>query len=149
VMRRLVDDHIELTLDLAPSLELIEGERPVLEEALVNLAVAAGDTLPAGGRLRLVTSSQEIGHSAGSGPAPGDYVVLALTAQGWGAATADAGGSAGLASAQRAVARLGGSLTTETVSDESLTLRVYLPQASVAILTDDSESAAGPVAARL
>ena len=44
---------------------------------------------------------------------------------------------------------LGGSLTTETVSDESLTLRVYLPQASVAILTDDSESAAGPVAARI
>lgn len=151
VMRRLVDDHIELTMDLAASLELIEGERPVLEEALVNLAVAAGDTLPAGGRLRLVTSSQEVGgagtHSAAGGPAPGDYVVLALTAQGWGAATADAGGGAALASAQRAVARLGGSLTTETVSDESLALRVYLPQASVAILTDDSE-AAGPVAAR-
>jgi PAS domain-containing protein len=149
VMRRLVDDHIELTMDLAASLELIEGERPVLEEALVNLAVAAGDTLPAGGRLRLVTSSQEISHSAAGGPAPGDYVVLALTAQGWGAATAGTGDSAGLASAQRAVARLGGALTTETVSDESLTLSVYLPQASVAILTDDSESAAGPVAARL
>jgi PAS domain S-box-containing protein len=137
VMRRLVDDHIELTLDLAPALELIEGERPVLEEALVNLAVAAGDTLPAGGRLRLVTSSQD------------DHVVLALTAQGWGAATPDAGDSAALASAQRAVARLGGSLTADTVSDESLTLTVHLPQASVAILTDDSESAAGPVAARL
>jgi K+-sensing histidine kinase KdpD len=136
-MRRLVDDHIELTLDLAPALELIEGERPVLEEALVNLAVAAGDTLPAGGRLRLVTSSQD------------DHVVLALTAQGWGAATPDAGDSAALASAQRAVARLGGSLTADTVSDESLTLTVHLPQASVAILTDDSESAAGPVAARL
>ena len=149
VMRRLVDDHIELTLDLAAALELIEGERPVLEEALVNLAVAAGDTLPAGGRLRLVTSSQEIGHPAAGGPAPGDYVVLALTAQGWGAATADAGGSAALASAQRAVARLGGLVTAETVSDESLTLTVYLPQASVAILTDDSERAAGPVAARL
>ena len=149
VMRRLVDDHIELTLDLAAALELIEGERPVLEEALVNLAVAAGDRLPAGGRLRLATSSREIGHPAAGGPAPGDYVVLALTAQGWGAATADAGGSAALASAQRAVARLGGLLTAETVSDESLTLTVYLPQASVAILTDDSESAAGPVAARL
>jgi hypothetical protein len=149
VMRRLVDDHIELTFDLAASLELIEGERSVLEEALVNLAVAAGDTLPAGGRLRLVTSSREIGHASGGGPAPGDYVVLALTAQGWGAATADAGDSAALASAQRAVARLGGSLAADAVSDESLSLTVYLPQASVAILTDDSESAAGPVAARL
>ena len=149
VMRRLVDDHIELTLDLAASLELVEGERSVLEEALVTLAVAAGDTLPAGGRLRLATSSQEIGHATSGGPAPGDYVVLALTAQGWGAATTEVGSSAGLASAQRAIARLGGALTTERVSDESLTLMVYLPQASVAILTDDSESAAGQVAARL
>jgi PAS domain S-box-containing protein len=148
VMRRLVDDHIELTLDLAASLELIEGERSALEEALVTLAVAAGDTLPAGGRLRLVTSSQEIDHAIDGGPAPGDYVVLALTAQGWGAATGELD-RAGFAPARRAIARLGGVLTTEPVSDESLTLRAYLPQASVAILTDDSESAAGQVAPRL
>ena len=44
--------------ELAPALELIEGERAALEEALVNLAVAAGDTLPAGGRVRIATASQ-------------------------------------------------------------------------------------------
>ena len=151
LMRRLLDDHIELALDLAPALELIEGERPALEEALVNLAVAAGDTLPAGGRVRIATSSGEIGTALGAavsgGPPPGDYVVLSLTAQGWGA-TADAGEGAGLATARRAIGRLGGVLTVDAVSDESLTFKGYLPQVSVAILTDDSHSAAGQVAAR-
>ena len=139
LMRRLVDEHIELTLDLAPALELVEGERPVLEEALVNLAVAAGDTLPAGGRIRIATSGT---------PAPGDYVEVLLTTQGWGAAVAGPDQSAGVATARRAVSRLGGVLTVEAVSDESLTFRVYLPQASVAILTDDSQGAANEVVAR-
>ncbi|HEV8395372.1 MAG TPA: PAS domain-containing protein [Vicinamibacterales bacterium] len=148
VMRRLVDEHIELTLDLAPSLELVEGERPVLEEALVNLAVAAGDTLPAGGRVCIATASVEIGAATGGIPAPGDYVAVSLTTQGWGAATAGSDQSTGVATARRAIGRLGGSLTVDAVSDESLTFRVYLPQASVAILTDDAQSAAGEVAAR-
>ena len=41
-----------------------------------------------------------------------------------------------------------GALTVEAVSDESLTFKVYLPQVSVAILTDDSHSATGHVAVR-
>jgi PAS domain S-box-containing protein len=153
LMRRLVDDHIELALDLAAALELIEGDRAALEEALVNLAVTAGDTLPAGGRVRVATSSREIGAAVGAAgngqPPPGDYVVLSLTAEGWGAATEDAGESAALATARRAIGRLGGVLTEEAISDEALTLTVYLPQASVAILTDDSPGATGQVALRV
>jgi len=75
------------------------------------------------------------------------YAVL-LTAQGWGAAVATSDQSAGVATARRAVGRLGGMLTVEAVSDESLTFRVYLPQASVAILTDDAQGAASEVTAR-
>ena len=148
LMRRLVDEHIELTLELAPALELVDGERPVLEEALVNLAVAAGDTLPAGGRIRIATSSVEIGAAASGTPEPGDYIAVLLTTQGWGAAVAASDQNAGVATARRAVGRLGGVLTVEAVSDESLTFRVYLPQASVAILTDDAQGTASEVAAR-
>jgi PAS domain S-box-containing protein len=149
LIRRLVDDHIELALGLAPSLELIEGERPALEEALVNLAVAAGDTLPAGGRIRIATRSQEVAASNTGGPAPGDYVVLSLTSQGWGAATAGVDAGAGLAAARRAISRLGGTITVAAVSDESLTFELFLPQVSVAIVTDDSHAAAGHAAARI
>ena len=147
LVRRLVDDHIEMTFDLAPALELIEGERAALEEALVTLAVAAADTLPAGGRVRIATASQEIAAANGD-TAPGDYVVLSLTTQGWGAATEHAGEGAGVASARRAIGRLAGALIVEAVSDESLTFKVYLPQVSVAILTDDSQSGTGQVALR-
>jgi PAS domain S-box-containing protein len=149
LIHRLVDDHIELALDLAPSLELIEGERQVLEEALVNLAVAAGDTLPAGGRIRVATSSREVAASKTGGPAPGDYVVLSLTTQGWGAATAGVNEGAGLAAARRAIGRLGWTLTVAAVSDESLTFELFLPQVSVAIVTDDSHVPAGHAAARI
>ena len=142
-MRRLVDDHIELSLDLAPSLELVEGERPVLEEALVNLAVAAGDTLPAGGRVRIATSSVDVG-ARRRAPAlrPGDYVAVSLTPKG-GAPRPGAGVRApGSRPRSGPSSRLGGVLTVEAVSDESLAFCVYLPQASVAILTDDSHSTA-------
>ena len=148
LVRRLVDDHIELTFDLAPALELIEGERAALEEALVTLAVAAADTLPAGGRVRIATASQEIAAASGD-TAAGDYVVLSLTTQGWGAATEHGGEGAGVAAARRAIGRLAGALSVEAVSDESLTFKVYLPQVSVAILTDDSHGAAGQVALRV
>ena len=148
LMRRLVDDHIELSLDLAPSLELVEGERAVLEEALVNLAVAAGDALPAGGCVRIATASVDVSTSTSAGPPAGEYVALSLITQGWGAATRGPESSAGVTAAQRAIERLSGVLTVEAVSDESLAFCVYLPQASVAILTDDSHSTAGDVAVR-
>ena len=98
--------------------------------------------------MRLTTASVEIGTSTNAGPAAGEYVVMSLTTQGWGAATVEPDSSA-VTAARRAVARFGGVLIAEAVSDESLALRVYLPQASVSILTDDSHSSAGDVAVRM
>ena len=60
VMRRLIDEPIELAFELAPSLALVEAERSVLEEVLVNLAVAADDALPAGGRVRIATANLDV-----------------------------------------------------------------------------------------
>ena len=78
LMRRLVDDHIELSLRPGAVARAVEGERAVLEEALVNLAVAAGDALPAGGRVRIATASR--GRRPRRAPAlrPGEYVALSL-----------------------------------------------------------------------
>ena len=83
-----------------------------------------------------------------AGPPAGEYVALSLITQGWGAATRGPESSAGVTAAQRAIERLSGVLIVEAVSDESLAFCVYLPQASVAILTDDSHSTAGDVAVR-
>ena len=149
LMRRLVDDHIELSLDLAPSLELVEGERAVLEEALVNLAVAAGDALPAGGRVRIATASVDVSTSTSAGPPAGEYVALSLTTQGWGAATGGPESSAGVTAAQRAIEPVWAARSPwRPCPTNRSPSRVYLPQASVAILTDDSHSTAGDVAVR-
>src|SRR6185503_4656364 len=51
VLRRLIDEHIELSLALSPSLAPVLAAQPPVEEALVNLTVAAVDVLPAGGRV--------------------------------------------------------------------------------------------------
>jgi signal transduction histidine kinase len=147
VMRRLIDEHIELALELAPSLELVEAERSVLEEALVNLAVGAGDTLPAGGRMHVTTANVEITTTTADAPA-GEYVALTVTARGWGASTSAPAASSGAVSAQKAMARLGGTLKVDAVADESVTFTVYLPQALVSISTDDLPSAAGQEAVR-
>jgi PAS domain S-box-containing protein len=141
VLRRLVDEHIELTVAPTPSLAPVLAAQPPVEEALVNLTVAAVDMLPAGGRVQIDTvtivvngdnSAQHDGLDAGA------YGVVSLTATGWGiddrtreqmlAGHAPAEEvSRGYSSAVRAVAQAGGRLRVESVSGDSLTFRVYMP----------------------
>ncbi len=147
VMRRLIDEPIELAFEPAPSLALVEVERSVLEEVLVNLAVGADDALPAGGRVRIATANLDVTTTTAE-LRSGEYVAVSLTAQGWGISTASPGTSTGVVAAQRAIERLGGTLAVAAVSDESVTYTAYLPQASVTIPTDELLTAAGSEAAR-
>jgi PAS domain S-box-containing protein len=146
VMRRLIDEPIELAFELAPSLALVEAERYVLEEVLVNLAVGADDALPAGGLVRIGTVNLDVTTTTAE-LRSGEYVAISLTAQGWGISTISPGTSTGVVAAQRAIGRLGGTLAVAAVSDESVTFTAYLPQASVAIPTDDLLATAGLEAA--
>ncbi len=141
VLRRLVDEHIELTLVLAPSLSPVRAAQPPIEEALVNLTVAAADVLPAGGRVRIETAGivVESPSSQHDGIEPGPYGVISVTATGWGidARTRErllsGDGAAeeiskGYASAVRAVGQTGGGLRLDSTGGDSLTFTVYLPQ---------------------
>jgi PAS domain S-box-containing protein len=146
VLRRLIDEHIELALTLAPQLERVEAAQPSVEEALVNLTVAAADALPAGGRIDVETASVEIDRESAErheGIEPGTYSVLTITATGWGMdteirerlqrarqtqePTVDEVGRR-FSSAARAVGQTGGGLGIDGVAGESLTFRVYLPR---------------------
>jgi PAS domain S-box-containing protein len=141
VLRRLIDEHIELTLGVDPSLAPVLAAQPPVEEALVNLTVAAVDVLPAGGRIQIDTATvtvDDTNRTQHDGIEPGSYGVIALTATGWGiddhtrermlAGTAPAEEvSKGYSSAVRAVRQAGGGLRLESVSGDSLTFRMYLP----------------------
>ena len=141
VLRRLIDEHIELTLTTKPSLPPVLAAQPPIEEALVNLTVAGVDVLPAGGRIQIELASVAVdGDNAAQheGIAPGSYGVISLTATGWGiddrtrerllagqARAEDV--SRGYSSAVRAVGQAGGGLRLDSVSGDSLTFRVYVP----------------------
>jgi PAS domain S-box-containing protein len=141
VLRRLIDEHIELTLLPASSLAPVRAAQPPIEEALVSLMIAAVDVLPAGGRIHIETATMNVdhdNHAQHEGVELGAYGVISLTATGWGidgrtcdrmlAAPARAEDvSRGYSSAVRAVAQAGGGLRLDSVSGDSLTFRVYVP----------------------
>ena len=141
VLRRLIDEHIELTVSVNPSLAPVLAAQPPIEEALVNLTVAAVDVLPAGGRIQIETATVNVDSDNAAQHdtiEAGSYGVIALTATGWGIddrtrermlaghATAEEV-SKGYSSAVRAVGQTGGGLRLESVSGDSLTFRIYLP----------------------
>jgi PAS domain S-box-containing protein len=140
VLRRLIDEHIELAVTANPSLPAVLAAQPPLEEALVNLTVAGVDVLPAGGRIQIDVTSVGVDDDNAAqhdGIEPGSYGLISLTATGWGIddrtrermLAGQVGAeevSRGYSSALRAVKQAGGALRLESVSGDSLTFRVYV-----------------------
>jgi len=59
VLGRMLGSHIEVELDLSPSLRPVEVDPAQLESALLNAAINARDAMPEGGRLTLSTCNVE------------------------------------------------------------------------------------------
>ena len=59
VLGRMLGSHIEVGLDLSPSLWPVEVDPAQLESALLNAAINARDAMPKGGRLTLSTCNVE------------------------------------------------------------------------------------------
>jgi len=128
VLRRFIDEHIDLAFDLSSSPGTVEGSQPALEEALVQLTVAASSALPAGGRIEIAVAAHDIeaARPEADGSAPGRHALLSITASGWGL-DADVQEQEGLASARRSIDRMGGHLAVNS-SPGSLTFNVRVPR---------------------
>src|SRR5690606_13098087 len=88
LLRRLIGEDIELTLDLAPGILSVRADQRQLEQVLMNLAVNARDAMPRGGQLRITTavvglSDQEAARLLPAAPA-GRYVCLTVRDTGCG-----------------------------------------------------------------
>jgi PAS domain S-box-containing protein len=81
LLRRLITETIALELDLQPGLPPVKTDPGQIEQILLNLAVNARDAMPAGGRLTIATTSEEICAGTvrgGLAVPPGPCVVLSV-----------------------------------------------------------------------
>jgi two-component system cell cycle sensor histidine kinase/response regulator CckA len=86
MLERLIGEHVEVTLNLAPTLPLVLADRGQLEQVVMNLVVNARDAMPGGGRVTIETKEVELEDSIFHDETivPGPYVMLAVTDTGTG-----------------------------------------------------------------
>ncbi len=87
LLRRLIGEDVELSMDLGPELASVYADPGQLGQVLLNLAVNARDAMPRGGRLTIETRNVEIEASSIEYPRtmkPGSYVLLAVSDTGIG-----------------------------------------------------------------
>jgi PAS domain S-box-containing protein len=87
MLRRLIGEHIQLAMALAPSLARVRADASQLEQVILNLAINARDAMPTGGRLSIETANVDIDDSYSQshvGVRPGKYVMLAVSDTGTG-----------------------------------------------------------------
>ncbi len=59
LLRRLIGEDIELAIDLAPELSMVQADPGQVQQVVLNLVVNARDATPPGGIIRLFTSNVE------------------------------------------------------------------------------------------
>jgi hypothetical protein len=147
MLRRLIGEHIELDLKLAPDLGWVYADPSQLDQVIMNLAVNARDAMAEGGKLLIETANTELTADA---PAPhldgkpGHYVTLAVTDTGIGmdeATRARAfdpffttkengnGTGLGLSTVYGIVRHAGGTVELDSELERGTSVTVYLPRA--------------------
>jgi PAS domain S-box-containing protein len=87
LLRRLLGEHIELTIIEGKDLGRVKADPGQIEQVIMNLALNARDAMADGGKLTIETENttvEETFRSEPGSPAPGQYVVLRMTDTGVG-----------------------------------------------------------------
>jgi len=158
LLRRIVDENIELTIVPADLSSRIQGDPGYIGQVLMNLVVNARDAMPQGGQLTIATGRVTLERGAVPGVAeaiPGEYVVLRVSDTGCGMTaeiksrlfepffTTKAPGKGtglGLATCQMIVQRSGGHIEVESAVGQGTTFRIYFPRVAQPLA-----EAAGPL----
>jgi two-component system cell cycle sensor histidine kinase/response regulator CckA len=139
LLRRSIDENVELVLDLAPALPRVDADSGRLDQLLVNLVVNACDAMVDGGRITLSTSL-----SVGLTEPGNEQVRIEITDTGAGMALdvtahafepffttkgADGGTGLGLATVRSIVTDLGGTVELHSSVGVGTEVVVCLPTA--------------------
>jgi PAS domain S-box-containing protein len=87
MLRRLVGEHLELSLRLAPELGCVKADAGSVEQVVMNLVVNARDALSSGGTISLETADVVLGEEEcllHGEMSAGEYVVLTVSDTGTG-----------------------------------------------------------------
>lgn len=89
LIRRTIDEDIEIDTRIAADVLPIEVDRGQLENAVLNLVINARDAMPEGGRLTIEAANatfadDDLLHAEGDGIKAGRYVVIAVSDSGCG-----------------------------------------------------------------
>ena len=147
LLKRVVGREIELTADLAPTLDATRADAVGIEQVVLNLTLNARDAMPGGGRLTISTANAFIAESPARDLVelkPGRYVAISVADTGVGmdqatkaaafepffsTKAAGKGTGLGLATVHDIVRRLHGHIAIDTEPGQGTCFTVYLPAA--------------------
>jgi signal transduction histidine kinase len=145
MLRRLVDEHIALTIVPEKIIGRIKADSGYIGQVLMNLVVNARDAMPRGGKLSIATRNFTVDESYASvhaGMVPGDYVMLSVSDTGTGMTDEvkkhlfeaffttkpkGKGTGLGLATCQTIVQQSGGHLGVYSELGQGTTFKIYFP----------------------
>jgi PAS domain S-box-containing protein len=145
MVKRLAGGDIELTLTLDAGVPNVKADPASIEQVVINLVVNARDAMPAGGRLTIATSVEDLDESFAAlhpGVIAGRYVRLAVsdTGAGMDAATRarifepffttkeqGKGSGLGLATVYGLVKQSGGYIWVDSAPGEGSVFKVFFP----------------------
>ena len=149
ILRSTLGEHVDFEIELGPDLAAVPLDASQLERVLSNLVFNAGDAMPHGGKLQLITDAYAVGaRDSASALPPGSYVRLRVIDSGLGMASDVAarafdpffttkpeglGTGLGLPTIHGLVTQVGGTVKLDSREGEGTTVTVLLPVAEPAV----------------
>jgi hypothetical protein len=163
MLRRLIDEHIEMTLVPEKQIGRIKADSGYIGQVLMNLVINARDAMPEGGKLTIATSNVTLDESharAHKNARPGDYVMLSVNDTGTGMTEEvkahlfeaffttkplGKGTGLGLATCRTIVEQCVGHISFTSEIGKGTTFRIYFPRVDEPLDTDTQIIKAGPL----
>jgi len=146
MLRRLIDENIELTLTRGARIGRFKADQGHVEQVVLNLVINARDAMPEGGKISVVTSDISVSENdtlRHPGVPVGHYVSLRITDTGSGMTDEtkarlfqpffttkpkDKGTGLGLTTCQMIVKQSGGYIAVSSELEKGTTFEVYFPR---------------------